>query len=292
MSWSLPGAGVPWGPQPPACPGLRGSTTLPAGAFQGAGPRLRRAKCIFGVAVASLIPLARGGCSPLAPRRAARFPRGCRPQPGSSPSPSLLPARIRGDCSNPTPSRLPQAHREAGGLCSGKGEGGCHLGGGSGALLLPPDFYCRAGGPVRKHPTKRSPRTHGEWFDPRNFSVGLRNTGTACPWAAPGRVTLSGGGDLFGCCQSFAPSSQQPAPEPVGPSSLLPGQRPRGFRRGRGFGKPQALPGRCRMPAVGSPAAPARPMGSSTINNRTEILQHPPATGTAPLLSSRPPCSR
>lgn len=55
-----------------------------------------------------------------------------------------------------------------------------------------------------------------------------------------------------------------------------------------GIGKPKTLPEWCQVPPVGSPATPAWPMGLSTINNRTEILQHPRAASTSPLFSSQP----
>lgn len=45
------------------------------------------------------------------------------------------------------------------------------------------------------------------------------------------------------------------------------------FSAAGGIGKPTALLEQCQVPLRGSPAAPAWPMGSSTINNRTEILQ-------------------
>lgn len=60
------------------------------------------------------------------------------------------------------------------------------------------------------------------------------------------------------------------------------------FGAARGVGKPNALPDWCQVPPGGSSAALARPMGSSIIYNRKEILQHSQATGASPLLSSRP----
>ena len=88
---------MPRGPQPPACPGLRSGTTLPAGAFGVPVPSWDGQGAFQGGC--PLISLSRwwvpGGIHRRR-RKAARFPRCCRLQPGSSLYPSLLPPRSAG----------------------------------------------------------------------------------------------------------------------------------------------------------------------------------------------------
>lgn len=138
--------GCPGDPKPPACPGLRSSTTLPTGVFRVPVPGWDR-QCAF-----------RGGCplirslwrySPPVPRRAGRFPRCCRLQPGSSPHPSLLPPKICGDCSNSDDPGSPERSGKQEGSAPAK-EKAAVICGGSGVLLLPHNFPCRVGEPVRK----------------------------------------------------------------------------------------------------------------------------------------------
>ncbi|NXF64933.1 CAMKV protein, partial [Ciccaba nigrolineata] len=63
-----------------------------------------------------------------------------------------------------------------------------------------------------------TPKYAPEIFPSACKLLGLLGCGS-CP---PGEVMLGGGGDLFGCSQSFVLSSGEPVPKPVGPGSLTP----------------------------------------------------------------------
>lgn len=71
----------------------------------------------------------------------------------------------------------------------------------------------------------------------------------------PGRVTLGGIGDLFRCSQSFAPSSGQPVPKPMGPSSPAPGTAAMRISAQPGGLESQRL---CQSSAECPPRAPPR----------------------------------
>lgn len=133
----------PWGPQPPACPGLGSSTTVPLRSFGVPVPGWDGQGTFWGDCPLIKPPhwWARVGVD-------CQLQGGQRGFSGSSPVPPSFP-KTCGDCSNFTCSWLP---REAGGLCSGKGKGRCHRGAGgvgvwgSGALMLPLALIAKLGG--------------------------------------------------------------------------------------------------------------------------------------------------